>query len=304
MRTRLVIGATLALDTLFFAVNLVVFAVGGSRAVLSQALYAITDVLGSLMISWGMAVSQVEADTTHPFGRGKERFFWAFTAGLVTFSLTGYLVLAMGVLQMLHPVHVAALHDALVSVGGTLLVGAASLTIILWELRRDRVSVRSLLSSDNQEMKILLVQDAVSLVGAAVVLVGIFFVLMTDNDFYDGLAAAVVGILLVGTGFVFAFDARELLVGKGVSPEEGKTMLSIIERYPYVRQVRELKSMLLGPDEALVMLRVNFVDELTTDEVEMHIDQLRRFVTSECPRIRYLIIEPAAERGVRRRDPL
>lgn len=297
MRTRQVIVATLALDTCFFALNLFVFTIGGSRAVLSQALYAITDVVGSLMISWGMWASQIAPDMTHPFGRGKERFFWAFTAGLVTFSLTGFLVLATGILQMVHPSTVSDLTDDFLTVAGTLAVGAVSLTVILYELRRDHTTVQALMASDNQEMKILFVQDAVSLFGALVAISGIYLVSMTGNAFYDGLAASVVGLLLIGTGFVFALDARELLVGKGVSAEEGRTMLSIVERYPYVRQVQDLRSMLLGPEELLVVLRVNFVDELTTDEVEIHIEELRRFVTAECPRIAHLMIEPTAAPG-------
>lgn len=295
MRTRTIIAITLTLDMVFFGVNLAVFLYGGSKAVLSQALYAVTDVVGGFMIYWGMRPGLAEPSSTHPFGRGRESFFWAFTAGLVTFSLTGFLVLVEGVLQILNPTRISAIGDDLVAVAGTLVVALGTLLFLLYEFAQDGMTIRKVMESDHQEMKIVLVQDAVGLVGGAAALTGIYLVFLTGNSLFDGLAASVVGLMLIGTGFVFAADARDLLVGKGISAKEGKTILSIVERYPYVRHVQEIKSMIVGPDEVLVALRVNFVDELTTDEVEMHVDQLRRFVMGESPRVRYLVVEPVGD---------
>jgi cation diffusion facilitator family transporter len=295
IRTRSVIAATLSLDTAFFIANFLVFYFGGSRAVLSQALYTITDVIAGVMIYWGVKVSLEPPTHTHPFGRGKERFFWAFTAGLVTFSVAGFLVLVEGILEIMSPVHIIDLPEALATVAATLVASLVSLAIVLEEIREQKVTFETIMESEHQEIKMILVQDIVSMMGAGVALTGILLVYMTGNVLYDGLAASVVGALLVGTGFVFAMDAREFLVGKGVSAEDGKTILSIVERYPFVRQVQGMQSMLMGPDEVLVGLRVNFVNELTTDDVEMHIDQLRQFVTGEFPRIKHLLIEPVAE---------
>jgi cation diffusion facilitator family transporter len=295
VQTRNVIVATLALDAALFLVNMTVFLVGGSRAVLSQALYSITDVIAGIMIYWGVRASLEPPTHTHPFGRGKERFFWAFTAGLVTFSIAGALVFVEGVLQIFQPTHIYDLTDAFVSVGATLVAAAASLSVVLWEMRKEKTTIQEIMESEHQDFKIVLMQDLIGLVGATVAMTGIYMVYRMGTVFFDGLAAAVVGAMLLGTGFVFALDARELLVGKGVSAGEGKVILSIVERYPYVRRVEGMQSMLMGPDELLVALRINFADELVTDDLEMHIDQLRRFVMGESPRIRQLLIEPVAE---------
>lgn len=297
LRTSLVVSATLALDALFFAFNLVVFLQGGSRAVLSQAVSTLTDIIGSLMILWGQWAAALPASPKHPFGRGKERFFWAYSAGLVTFALAGGLVFTEGLEQALAPRSVSDLSTGLLTVGGTLLASFGSFLVVMLELRRDKRTVHQLLEGTQLGVKTIFLQDLVSLAGAAVALSGIAIVRVSGMPMFDGVAAAIVGALLLYTGFALAAEGREFLVGRAVSAEEGRAILSLVERYPFVRHVLGMQSMVLGPDDRLVVLRVNFMDEMNTDDVEMHIDQLRRFVAGEFPRVQHLIIEPVRAAG-------
>jgi cation diffusion facilitator family transporter len=292
VRPALVITATLILDGVFFVLNLSVAISGGSRAVLSQAVYTITDLIGAVMILLGHRASAQPASPQHPFGRGKERFFWAFTAGLVTFSLAGALVLVEGGLQIVSPRPVADLVPGLLTVAGTLASSLGSLLVVIFELRRDQQTVESLLASDFQGMKTIFLQDVVSVVGAGVALAGLALVRVSGQAFYDGLSASVVGVLLLITGFTLAAESRALLVGRAMSEREGREILSLVSDYPFVRRVVGMQSMMMGPEEALVSLQVNFLDELSTDDIEIHIDQIQRFVKGAHPQVRHLIIQP------------
>lgn len=149
----------------------------------------------------------------------------------------------------------------------------------------------------------MLVQDVLGVVGALVALTGISLVYLLHDGRFDGVAAAFVGAILIGAGIEFAMEAKELLVGKAIPVTEGKEILSIVERYPFIRGVEGMQSMVLGPEDLLVILKLNFVDGLNTDDIEMHIDQLRRFVMGQCPSVRHLILEPVAERSAQRRIP-
>ena len=294
MRPSLVITATLVLDGIFFALNLTVAISGGSRAVLSQAVYTITDLIGAVMILLGYRASVQPASRQHPFGRGKERFFWAFTAGLVTFSLAAALVLVEGGLQIVSPRPITDLVPGLLTVAGTLASSLGSLLVVVFELRRDGQTVESLLGSDFQGMKTIFLQDVVSVVGAGVALVGLGLVQFSGQALYDGLSAAVVGFLLLLTGFALAAESRALLVGRAMSEKEGREILTLVSDYPFVRRVVDMQSMMLGPEEALVTLQVNFLDELNTDDIEIHIDQLQRFVKGAHNQVRHLIIQPVS----------
>jgi cation diffusion facilitator family transporter len=297
MRTGLVVAATLALDGLFFAVNLYVFHLGGSRAVLSQAVETSTDLAGSVMILWGQRASRLPASSKHPFGRGKERFFWAYSAGLVTFSLAGALVFVEGLLQMLSPHLVGDVSDGLLTVGGTFIASFGSFAVVVFEVRRDQQSLSELIGSSHMGVKTIFLQDIVSIAGATVALTGLVLVHETGVAFFDGLAAAIVGALLLLTGFVLGGEAREFLVGRAITDAESHAVLALVERYPYVRHVLQVQSMVLGPEDHLIVLRVNFLDEMDVDDVEMHVDQLRRFVIGEFPKVKHLIIEPVRAVG-------
>jgi len=108
----------------------------------------------------------------------------------------------------------------------------------------------------------------------------------------DGVAASAVGAILVATGFVVAAETREFLVGKAISRSSARLVIGVVERDPRVRKVRGFQSMLLGPDDALVALKVNFQDGLTTDQIESAIDQVSLELRMAFPALRHLIIEP------------
>jgi cation diffusion facilitator family transporter len=292
MRTGFVLWVSLLLGAVLFLLNLDVAGVGGSRAVLSQAVYNVADLIGSGMLMWGLVAARRPPDIKHPFGYGKERFFWAFAASLVTFSLSGTGVLILGIDQMLNPHPVTDLPNSVLVVGVTLLASVASLAIILRELRRTQSSVSSFLGSAQQSVKTIFYQDLVSAAGSALAFVGIVAVYETGRPFLDGATAVGVAVMMLLTGVVLAAESRELLVGKALSLQQARQIVARVERDARVRRVRSFQSMMLGPEDALLALRLNFTDGLTTDEIERAIDDIAASIRSELPFIRHLVIEP------------
>lgn len=292
MRSQVIIWATLALNAVLFSVNSFVAFESDSHAVLSQAVYTVTDLIGGIFLVWGFYQSQQPPDYDHPFGYGKERFFWSFSASLVTFSVAGIVVLVSGLEQVFTPQPVGHLGAALAVVGGTLAVSLAGIWVTLRELRRSRETIETLLASSHMGLKTIFLQDLVSVFGAFVAFAGIAIVYRTGSEFVDGLAACLVGVILIGAGFVLAGQSRELLVGKAIPPAHSRELLGVVERDPNVRKVRGLQSMMLGPDDILVALKVNFRDGLTTDEIESTIDRLSLELRTNSPALRHLIIEP------------
>ena len=292
MRPQVIVTATVLLNAVLFVVNLVVAIRSGSHAVLSQAVFTITDLLGALMIFWGFVSSQRPPDHNHPFGRGKERFFWAFAAILVTFTIAGLIILVSGFGQIVDPQPVQRLGEALLTVGITTVASVIGILVTLREVRVSRTTVWNLISSAHMGIKTVFFQDLVGVVGGCTAFVGIFLVYRTHNEAIDGIAACAVGVLTAGTGFLLAAETREFLIGKAITPGEARDILLLVERDPRVRQVRSLQSMVLGPDEFLLALRVNFQDGLTTDQIELVIDQLSLALRHAHPKVRHLLVEP------------
>jgi cation diffusion facilitator family transporter len=292
MRPQVIIVATLLLNATLFVVNLLVAIASGSRAVLAQAIFTVTDLVGSGLLLWGLHLSKRPASHEYPFGRGKERFFWAFVSIVVTFTVAGVLALTEGIDQIVSPQPLTHIGEGLLVVGATTLVSLASIWVTLRELRLGRVTLASLLESANQGLKAIFYQDLVSIIGSVAAFFGLVVVYRTGHPLADGISAAVEGILLVATGFVLTAESREYLIGRALAPEDARAMLAVVERNPSVAKVRSLQSMLLGPDDALLALRINFQDGMTTDQLEAAIDQVTLALRTAYPILRHIVIEP------------
>ncbi|HEY1198921.1 MAG TPA: cation diffusion facilitator family transporter [Thermoplasmata archaeon] len=294
MRSQVIILATLLLNGALFALNLDVAVMSGSRAVLAQAIYSVTDLLGAVLLLWGLYASRLPADYRHPFGRGKERFFWALVSIVVTFTVAGIVALITGIGQAASPVAISHIGEALLVVGATLAVSAVSIAVTLRELRRSQQTLQSLLESRHIGLKSVFYQDVVSIIGCLVAFSALIVVYRTGQYAADGAAAIIEGVLLVITGLVLTLESRGLLIGQALDPEEARTILSVVERNPRVSKVRALQSMVLGPDDALLALRVNFHDGLTTDQIEATIDEVTLALQQSHPVLRHIVIEPEA----------
>jgi len=292
MRPQVVLTSTVLLNAVLFTANLWIAFVSGSRTILAEAILTVTDLIGSVLLLWGLRLSRRPADLQHPFGFGKERFFWAFVSIVTTFTIAGIVALVTGIDQWLAPRPIGHLVEGLLVVLATLLASAAGMSVTLRELRLGRETLLGLLESSHEGLKSVFYQDAVAIVGAVVALVGLFVVYETHQDALDGAVAAFEGFLLVATGFVLAAESREYLVGRALAPTVARDLLGLVERDPRVLRVRTIQSMQLGPDDALVALRINFQDGLTTDQIEAAIDQVAHAVRTAYPIVRHLVIEP------------
>ncbi len=292
MRPQVIIIATVVLNLALFIANLIIARISGSDAVLAQAIYTITDLLGSAILLWGLYLSRRPADYLYPFGRGKERFFWAFVSILITFTIAGILAIVAGVDQALAPRPISHIGAALGVVAASLLVSIGGIWITLRELRIGRQTLQALLESANQGLKSIFYQDLVTIAGCAVALGGLSVVYQTGLDYVDGITAVIEGILLVATGFILTAESREYLIGRALAPQVARELLRIVESDPRVARVRSLQSMLLGPEDALLALRINFKDGLTTDQIERTIDEVGLSLKGRYPMLRHIIIEP------------
>ncbi len=292
MRTQFVIVATLLLNALLFVANFVIADLSGSRTVLAQAIYTVTDLVGAGLLLWGLHVSRRPADYLYPFGRGKERFFWAFVSILVTFTTAGIVALVTGIEQAVAPEPISHIGLALLVVAASLAVSLGGIWITLRELRLGRQTLLALLESANQGLKSIFYQDLVTIAGAVVALGGLIVVYRTGIDAVDGITASVEGILLIATGFLLTAESREYLIGRALAPEVARAVLGLVETDPRVSRVRSLQSMLLGPDDALLALRINFRDGLTTDQIEHAIDEVTLMLKGHYPVLRHIVIEP------------
>jgi cation diffusion facilitator family transporter len=270
-------------------------AVSGSTAMLAEGIHSIADTGNQLLLLLGMRRSKKPPDDDHPFGHGKERFFWTFVVALTLFSVGGLVSIVRGIQGVLHPAETPDIW-----LGLTVLVLAAvfegsALRIALRAFNRERgrrsfwTGIRS---AKNPETLTVVFEDTAALTGIAAAITGLLLAHFTDDARFDSGAAIVVGGVLVAVAFALARESRDLLVGESATPEVRDAIRSAIESCDNVDEIRDLLTMHVGPEQVLVNVEIAFADGLDTDGVEAAIRAVEERIFDQVPSAAKIFVEP------------
>ncbi|MEM3851555.1 MAG: cation diffusion facilitator family transporter [Methanomassiliicoccales archaeon] len=280
------ISVTLIADCLLFAGLLGVAAFSGSKAVLSEALYQFSDLASGGLLIYAIWSSLRPPDNRHPFGYGLDRFFWSFVSAVFVFSVNGAISIFLGLAAPLK-ITLTDISAGLISLAITCLISIVSL---LYIIRAGKGLEERKVSRFHQGIRTVLLQDVMSVVSSVVAAIALL--LYTSDRTLDADASIINGVLLMLTGLILAYESRELLIGKGLKADELARVSTIVEGNGKIQRIREIKTMYMGPDSLLLVLRINFVDDLDTDQLEQEIDRLQQILSSEIPELKHVIIEP------------
>src|SRR5512135_1235872 len=99
---RAVIAAFLA--NLGIAVSkFAVFLVTGAASMLAESIHSAADTGNQALLLLGASRAQRPATREHPFGFGRERYFWAFVVAVMLFTLGCLFALFEGTQRMIEP---------------------------------------------------------------------------------------------------------------------------------------------------------------------------------------------------------
>lgn len=282
---------TLIGDLFLFIFALLVFNAGHSKAVLSESIYQLSDVLSGTLLLYAVWSSLRPADEIHPFGYGLERFFWSFVSAVFAFSVSGAGVMAYGIYGILHQYTLHEWQDSLIVLIVTAFVSAISLTYLLHRIRHHYEKTTSIIDRYHQGVRTVLFQDIMSIVSSAVAIAGLTLAVYTGNSLFDASAAIANGVLLMVTGITLAAEGRELLIGKGISKPQMSMITQDVTKLPSVNKVRDIKTIYIGPESLIMLIRINFADGLTTDELEKAIDSVQIALRHKIPELKNVIVE-------------
>jgi cation diffusion facilitator family transporter len=231
----------------------------GSSAMLSEGIHSVVDSGNQLLLLLGIRRSRVPADADHPFGHGKDLYFWSLVVAIVLFGVGGGLAIYEGVIRILAP---TPIENAFVSY--VVLVVAFALELSSWliamrELRREsggRGLVRTVRYSKDPSVVTVLFEDSAALIGLIVAFAGIWLADVTGDSRFDGAGSLVIGAVLAIVAVVLAYESRGLLIGERAEPELVERIRHTAETDPGVASVAGVRTMHVGPRTVLVTLQV------------------------------------------------
>lgn len=292
--SRRVIYAALVGNGLIAVTKFAASAYTGSSAMLSEAIHSVVDVFNQVLLLYGLHRSVKAADEEHPFGYGRELYFWAFVVAILIFAIGSGVSLYEGVIKVRNPHEVS---DPLVNyavLGLAMLFEAYSLRVALKEFNRLRGKTRwvtAVKHSKDPAVFTVLFEDIAAITGLVIAMIGLGLAQFLELPWLDGAASIGIGLLLGVTAVLLARETKALLIGEAASDVLRAGVQEIVANAESVRMINEMRTMHMGPQDVLLALSLDFHDHLSAGKVEESIYILEMAIKSRFPEITRLYIE-------------
>ncbi|HET9033519.1 MAG TPA: cation diffusion facilitator family transporter [Dokdonella sp.] len=295
---RFVVYAALAANLFITLSKFVAAAFSGSSAMLSESVHSAVDSVNGLLLLYGMNRAKTPPDRDHPFGYGRELYFWSFIVALLVFALGAVIAFAEGVATLRHPVAPTHLWLNYLVLGVAALFEGSSWTIARREFRA-RMGGLSYFEAFRQSKDpvtfTVLLEDSAALIGLLIAFLGILGAQLLDAPWLDGAASIGIALVLATTALLLARESKGLLIGEPAHPRVSEAILSIARRDPGIRSANGVLTMQMGPNQIVAILSVEFEDALTTPEVEACVNRLEKSAKLANSTIVALFIKPQTE---------
>ncbi|MDX3378631.1 cation diffusion facilitator family transporter [Streptomyces sp. ME02-6991-2A] len=294
-RTRVTVLVALAANLVIAAAKTVGGLISGSPALLSEAAHSVADSLNEIFLLAALRRSRRPADARHPFGYGKERFFWALLAAVGIFVMGGCFSFYQGLSALRGGDHESRSGYAagLIVLGVAFVAESTSLARALHQARGEKGAAL------DPALRTVIAEDSTAVLGVALAIAGMSLHLATGSVVWEAAASLGIGLLLVYVAFRLGRDARDQLIGESVDPVLQRELVGFLMRQGEIDNVAELLTMRLGMDSVLVAARIDLapgIDSERVEEVSMRIrhamcerwpqaDQVFLDITNAPPRI-------------------
>lgn len=291
---RRVVVTSFFVDLIDVISSLVVAILSGSVVMLAQVLQGLADLASAGFLVLGVKQSTKPTDKKHPFGHGREIFFWATLSALMMFGITASLSFYFGLQRFLRPETIENISFAYVVLSITTVTNGYSFTLSLRRLKENTKGKnlwQTFMHSPLIETKTTLILDLMGTSASILGLAALLLFGLTKNLRFDGLGAMLIGAVLGIMALVLIKSAKDLLIGKGASMGEATQIREAALAVAGVKDVLDLRTMYMGPENLLVNLEVHVQDNLTTDEIEMLVDKIKTSVKSGVPSAGHIQVE-------------
>ena len=293
--SRTVIYAALAGNTLIAVTKFAAAWFTGSSAMLSEGVHSVVDTGNGLLLLYGLHRASQPADLTHPFGHGRELYFWSFIVALLVFALGAGVAFYEGVMHIIEPEPATDPMVAYVVLGLSMLFEGYSWRVALKEFSTVKGKLSYLAAvrqSKDPSVYTVLFEDSAALLGLAVAFLGILGAQLLGIPELDGVASIGISLILGTTAIFLASESKGLLMGEAALPEVQEAIQLIAERDRDVVKVNGVITMHLGPDQIVAALSLEFRDEMTVPEVEACITRIEAALRAERKDITGLFVKP------------
>ena len=281
--------------------------ISGSSAMLSEAIHSVVDSCDGVFMLLGLHRANRKPDYLHPFGYGKELYFWTMVVALLVFFMGGGMSLVKGVQSIQETM--AGTHvlgdttlNFIVIVAGMVIEGITlGIGIKQFNAARGDVGpVKFIRDAKDPSLYTVVLEDSAAELGLCFALVSTIVCDVTGNLYFDGVASILIGILLCFVAIILLRETKGLLVGEGMKHQSLDELRDIVEADDRVISCGRILTMYMGPEDLLIAIDATFKTELSAHEVLLTVDDLERRLHARWPQAHSVFIEAESMRSVLR----
>lgn len=292
-----VVYAALVGNLLIAATKLVAAGWTKSSAMLSEGVHSLVDTGNEVLLLYGMHRSKAPPDPTHPFGYGRELYFWSFIVALMVFGLGAGVSFYEGVLHIARPTKMESVNVNFIVLGLSILFESASWWVAFKTFRAEkgkRGYMEAVSVAKDPTTFTVLFEDTAALVGLVIAFAGVLLAHTLEMPTLDGVASVGIALVLAMTGTTLAWRTKELLIGESADPGLQQSILEIAGRQPGIAKANGVIATHLSPNQVIVSLSAAFEDQLMAPDIERCVTNLEKELKAAHPEISHLSVKPQA----------
>jgi len=295
MKSRIFLFISLAADLLIAISKFVCAGVTGSASMVSEAIHSVIDAISQLLLIWGVRSSKRVADSKHPFGYGRELYYWSLIVSLVIFIMGGCISCYEGFNRLKSPTFEGSPTWNYTVLGIAFVFNLISMLSALRAFNAQRGKhpfFYSLIKTKDPSTIIVLLSDFGDLFGLLIAFGGIFLGRMFNQPSFDGFASILIGVLLlVISGFLIR-ESKSLLLGETIGKDIQREVIRLAETDEAVTKIMKVYSIYRSPEDAMLMLNTKFHADLSMEQLTQSIKRITHKIQLAHPQIRQVVIAP------------
>ena len=287
--------AALAANLGIAIVKFIAFLVSGSTSMLAESVHSVADTGNQVLLLIGRGRSDRPRSEEHPFGFGRERYFYGFVVAVMLFTVGAVFSVYEGVHKVLNPEEIRSPLVPFIVLAVSAVLEGFSLRTAIHEanlVRGDRGWGTFIRRTKTPELPVVLLEDTAALIGLVLAFIGVGLSVLTGNGRWDGVGSLAIGLLLGLAAAILAIETKSLLIGESASTDVQRRIVAALEDGPEIAGVIHMRTVHIGPDSVLVAAKVAVRESDSAAQITAGIDTAERRVRAAVPIAKTIYLEP------------
>ena len=272
-------------------IKFIVSVISASSAMFAEAIHSLVDTTNQVFLLIGRKRSGKGADEMHPFGYGKEEYFWGFLVAVLLFFLGGCFSIYEGVHKLMHPEPIDNYIYIFIVLLSSMVIEFKSFSVAYNEFRKSSSGgfLKSLKDSTDTNIFVILIEDFAAMTGLTIVLVTTLLSLI--HPLFDIAGTFLVGCLLITVSYFLSNELRKLMIGESIPREMRNEIKSMVKHHNIIMHINNIRSMFIGKNNFILLISVDVADNIAGHVIEETAEQIRLNILSKYPNAKYIYID-------------